>query len=336
VEACEWNGANPTVFDQAHERVRHARSRGDVALAEVLPTTERADHPAESDRVHARTMDRRACLRMHSRLRRCTVSGAMCFDFDSRPPIAPIKGGSLESGELTLTGDDGNRFSAFAARAAKPTGAGIVILPDVRGLHAYYEDLALRFAEQGVDAVAIDYFGRTGGLGRRETGFEYMPHVNQTTFGGLSADIRAGAAYLRSEDGGRVTSLYTVGFCFGGRLSFLAATLGLDLAGVIGFYGIPVGPGRAEMPAPADVAERFASPVLGLFGGADPAIPPTAVVTFDAALTAAGVEHRLVSYPDAPHSFFDRKADEFGRTSEAAWAEVLEFIRTHTRQAARA
>jgi carboxymethylenebutenolidase len=260
----------------------------------------------------------------------------MCFDTDSRPPIAPIKGGALESRELTLTADDGNQFTAFAARAANPTGAGIVVLPDVRGLHAYYEDLALRFAEQGVDAVAIDYFGRTAGQGKRDSGFEAMPHAVQTTFAGLSADIRAAAAYLRSDEGGKVTSLFSVGFCFGGRLSFLAATLGLDLAGVIGFYGVPVGPGRNDTPAPADVAEQIASPVLALFGGADQAIPPTSVATFDAALTAAGVEHRVVSYPDAPHSFFDRKADEFGQSSEAAWGEVLGFIRSHAAQVARA
>jgi carboxymethylenebutenolidase len=259
----------------------------------------------------------------------------MCFDTDSRPPIAPIKGGALESAEVTLTGDDGKGFSAFAARAANPTGAGVIVLPDVRGLHAYYEDLALRFAEQGIDAVAIDYFGRTAGLGRRGTGFEHMPHVERTTFAGQSADIRTAAAWLRSDKGGRVTSLFTVGFCFGGRLSFLAATLGLDLAGVIGFYGVPVGPSRNDMPAPATVAEGMASPVLGLFGGADQAIPPTSIATFEAALAAAGVEHRVVTYPDAPHSFFDRKADEFGRTSEAAWAEVLGFVRSHTAQPAR-
>src|SRR5215210_354854 len=219
----------------------------------------------------------------------------MCFDTDSRPPIAPIKGGALESAEITLTGDDGKRFSAFAARPAQPTGAGVILLPDVRGLHAYYEDLALRFAEQGIDAVAIDYFGRTAGLGRRESGFEYMPHVEKTTFADLSADVRTAADYLRSEKGGRVSSLFTVGFCFGGRLSFVAATLGLDLAGVIGFYGVPVGPGRNDMPAPAEVAERMASPLLGLFGGADQAIPPTSIATLEAALTAAGVEHRIVT-----------------------------------------
>jgi carboxymethylenebutenolidase len=259
----------------------------------------------------------------------------MCFDLDSRPPIAPIKGGALDSGELTLTADDGNRFTAFAARAAKPSGAAMIVLPDVRGLHAYYEDLAVRFAEQGIDAVAIDYFGRTAGLGKREQGFEYMPHVSGTTFAGLSADVRAAAAWLRSADRPRrAANVFTVGFCFGGRLSFLAATLGLDLAGVVGFYGVPVGAGRNDVPAPAEVADRIASPLLGLFGGADAAIPPTAVAAFEASLAAAGVEHRLVTYPDAPHSFFDRKADEFARTSEAAWAEVLGFVRSHAGQAA--
>ncbi len=251
----------------------------------------------------------------------------MCFDHDSRPPIQPIKGGALESGELTLGADDGNRFTAFEARAAQPTGAAIVILPDVRGLHAYYEDLALRFAENGVDAIAIDYFGRTAGLGRRESGFEYMPHVTQTTFAGLSADIRAAVAHMRKDSS---PSLFTVGFCFGGRVSFVAATLGLDLAGVIGFYGFPAGAGRNDVPAPADVADQMASPVLGLFGGADQGIPANSIAAFDAALTGADVEHQLITYPDAPHSFFDRKADEFARASEAAWAEVLAFVRSHT------
>ena len=70
----------------------------------------------------------------------------MCFDLDSHPPIVPIAGGALDSAELTLEAKDGNRFRAFRARAAQMTGAGIVILPDVRGLHPYYEELALRFA----------------------------------------------------------------------------------------------------------------------------------------------------------------------------------------------
>jgi carboxymethylenebutenolidase len=253
----------------------------------------------------------------------------MCFDHDSRPPILPIAGGALDSREVTLTAADGNRLTAFEATAAEPSGAAIVILPDVRGLHDYYTELPLRFAENGVDALAIDWFGRTAGLGRRHDGFEYMPHVGRTTWPGISADIAAGAAHLRSTDR-RPAALFTIGFCFGGRASFLSPTLGLDLAGAIGFYGPPVGPGRGGSPAPVDVADQIASPILGQFGGADESIPPAAIEAFDTALTAAGVEHRLTVHPGAPHSFFDRKATEYADESERAWSESLAFIRAHT------
>jgi carboxymethylenebutenolidase len=254
----------------------------------------------------------------------------MCFDVDSRPPILPIAGGALDSSELTLEADDGNRFRAFRARATTPTGAGIVILPDVRGLHPYYEELALRFAENGVDAVAIDYFGRTATSPDRGDDFEFMSHVNQTSWTSVAADARAAAKHLRTADEGRVEALFTVGFCFGGRLAFLTSTLGLDLAGAIGFYGIPVGAGRAQTAAPADVAGEFGNPILGLFGAADPSIPPESIATFDEALSKAGVEHRFVSYDGAPHSFFDRKADEFAEASRQAWDETLTFIRGRT------
>src|SRR6478672_9475639 len=109
----------------------------------------------------------------------------MCFDLDSRPPIAPIAGGAIDQARLILEAADRNRFAAFRARAAEPSGAAIAILPDVRGLHPYYEELALRFAEHGIDALAIDWFGRTAGPEPRGDEFEYMPHVMQTTWGGI-------------------------------------------------------------------------------------------------------------------------------------------------------
>lgn len=255
----------------------------------------------------------------------------MCFDHDSRPPITPIAGGALDSRELTLTADDGNRLTAFEARATEPSGASIVILPDVRGLHEFYVELAMRFAENGIDAVAIDWFGRTAGLGRRQDGFEYMPHAQQTTWDGIAADVRAGAAHARSWDSdGRHASLFTIGFCFGGRNSFLSSTLGLGLAGAIGLYGNPVGPGRGGAPQPVEVAERIESPILGLFGGADESIPPAAIAAFDEALTRANVDHRLKAYDGAPHSFFDRKAEQFADASADAWREILDFVRVRT------
>jgi carboxymethylenebutenolidase len=247
----------------------------------------------------------------------------MCFDHDSRPPITPIAGGALDDSLVTLTADDGNTLAAFRARPAEPTGAGVVILPDVRGLYPFYEELALRFAERGVDAVTIDWFGRTAGVSRRDADFDYAPHVQQTTWAGIAADIAAGVAALRADG---VERIFTIGFCMGGRMSFLAGTLGLDLAGVIGLYGTLVGPWRNDAPEPVALAARIGNPVLGLFGGADGAIPAEHREAFEGALTEAGVEHRLVTYDGAPHSFFDRKAEEFAEASAAAWREIVAFV----------
>jgi carboxymethylenebutenolidase len=256
----------------------------------------------------------------------------MCFDLDSRPPVVPIAGGALDAATVVLTADDGATFLAFKARAAQPTGAGILILPDVRGLHPFFEELALRFAESGLDAVAIDYFGRTAGTDTpRDDRFDHMPHVQQTTRQGLAADIRAGAAEVRSMAGdspGRV--LFTVGFCFGGRLAFMTPAMSLDLAGTIGFYGRPTARRADDTPVPIDVVGAMRGSVLGLFGGADPGIPADSIESFDAALTAAGVDHRLITYPGAPHSFFDRKAADYAEASADAWAQTLAFIRERT------
>src|ERR1700694_6170676 len=152
----------------------------------------------------------------------------MCVDNDSRPPIAPIAGGSAGGQDLRLTSADGTRFMAYAARAANPTGAGLVVIPDVRGLHPYYKELADRFAEIGVDAVAIDFFARTAPSEDRSEAFDFMAQVPLTKPETLQADIAAGAAYLRTADGGQVKNIYSAGFCFGGALSYLQAGSGLN------------------------------------------------------------------------------------------------------------
>jgi carboxymethylenebutenolidase len=113
-------------------------------------------------------------------------------------------------------------------------------------------------------------------------------------------------------------------------MSYLAATLGLGFAGVIGFYGWPAGVHYTGSPAPTDVAAQIRGSVLGLYGGADQGIPGEIVNAFDTALTDAKVDHRVITYPGAPHSFFDRKAAEYAEASAAAWEETLAFIRGRT------
>lgn len=250
----------------------------------------------------------------------------MCFDTDARPPVPPIRGGAIDARDLVLNSADGTSVAAYAARAAQPSGAGIVIIPDVRGLHPYYEELARRFAEAGVHAVAIDLYSRTAGTSKRDADFVYESHVGQLRAESLTGDVATSAAFLRSPDGGEPERLYTIGFCIGGRVSLLQATAGLDLAGVIGFYPWPVGAHRSGLPAPTDQARHFGCPVLTLYGGTDAGIPSDARDAFAQALIEAGVDHRSVTYPDAPHSFFDRRAVDHADDSADAWRQVLSFM----------
>lgn len=246
----------------------------------------------------------------------------MCFDLDSAPPIPPISGASVSHDDLVLEAVDGNRLAAFLATPDDPSGVGVVVLPDVRGLYRFYEELALRFAERGFTALAIDYFGRTAGVEKRGDDFEYWPHVEQTAQAGIQADVGAAVSSLRAAG---CESIFTVGFCFGGRHSWLAAASGHALAGAIGFYGRPV-EGMDGSPGPTQRAGDIASPILALMAGDDPGIPREDVDAFERALAAAAVEHEVVIYPGAPHSFFDRKHEEFAADSEDAWNRVLAFL----------
>ena len=91
----------------------------------------------------------------------------MCHDADSRPPAPPRSGDVAERGTLTLTSADGTAVAAAYAAPAGEARVGVVLLPDVRGLHPYYVALAERFAEAGLPALAVDWFGRTAGLPER-------------------------------------------------------------------------------------------------------------------------------------------------------------------------
>jgi carboxymethylenebutenolidase len=249
----------------------------------------------------------------------------MCFDLDSRPPIDAIAGAAISHDDLVLEAADGTRFAAFAAAPDEPTLTGVVVLPDVRGLYRFYEELALRLAEHGHAAVAIDYFGRTAGVSKRGDDFSYAEHVAQTTPEGIQADVAAAVAYLRTAG---CAAVFTIGFCLGGRHSWLAAAGGHGLSGAIGFYGRPGE--RDGRPGPTQLAHDLAAPILALQAGDDAGIPQTDNDAFEQALSAAGVAHELVVYEGAPHSFFDRRQGEHADASADAWSRVLAFIDGHS------
>ncbi len=247
----------------------------------------------------------------------------MCHDSKSRAPYPPIEGGAATGESTVLKAADGNEFAAFEAKADGGTKKGIVILPDVRGLHAFYEDLALRFAEAGVNAVAFDYFGRTAGVSRRADDFDFWPEVMKTHPDTIALDVAA--AIDRVKEMG-AEDVFTVGFCFGGRNSINQSARGHGLAGVIGFYGMVAARNEEDTDAPIDKVAAFEAPVLGLFGGADAMITADGIEAFGKALDGAGVANELKIYDGAPHSFFDRAFDQFKDACDDSWTRILAFI----------
>jgi carboxymethylenebutenolidase len=224
----------------------------------------------------------------------------MCHDDDSRAPAPPVRGEVAARGGLTLTSADGTVLSAYEATPAGfgQGGPGMVVLPDVRGLHPYYKDLTERFAEAGIAAVAIDYFGRTAGTTDRGDDFEHMPHVQQVDPANVRRDVAAAMERLRTTAGD------------------------LDLAGVIGFYGRPV--------LVNDVVDQMHIPMLLQIAGADQATSQEEFAEFERRLSAQGVEHDMKVYDGAPHSFFDRAFAEWKDAGADSWRRMLDFVAGHS------
>lgn len=240
----------------------------------------------------------------------------MCYGDDAHPPLPPVRGGADDRGPTVVTSADGTEVDAFFAHPDEPSTKGMVVLPDVRGLHGFYKELAVRFAEAGFHAIAIDYFARTAGRGDRSEEFPFMDHVKQLQADTLAADVAAGVGWLRDLPGADVQSIYTVGFCMGGSISWNASAAGLDVAGCIGFYGVP----SRVTADPGDLK----APLLLLAAGQD-FTPVEEVEKFAARVNEAGGSAEVHVYPDAPHSFFDRSFDQHGAACDDAWQRILTF-----------
>lgn len=247
----------------------------------------------------------------------------MCFPPDSIPPPAPRGGELAAATRTTLRTEDGAEIAATTASTVVAGAPGVVIVPDVRGLHPYYEHLAEAVAGAGAHAVAVDLYGRSAGAAHRDDDFAFAEHRAVVRDETLLLDVGAGVRHLIDQGIDRV---HVWGFCFGGRAAFLSATLA-EVAGVIGFYGWPAREGDTGIsPVSEAAAGRLTSPVLAVYGGADEKITEQDRAAFDAALEASGVPHRTRVYDGAPHSFFDRRMADHADACADAWNEVLAAI----------
>ena len=249
----------------------------------------------------------------------------MCFDADSEPPIPRIAGAAVSHDDLTLTSADGTELAAFLATPDERGGGGRRDPAGRPRLYHFYEELALRFAERGYagdrDRLLRPHRRRREARRGLRVHAARRPDDRRRRAGGHAAQASTSCASSASAR------------CSPSASASAAVPRGSPrrpahgLAGAVGFYG---GPTRERGGAsPVARAAQIECPILALQAGADPNITAEDNAAFDEALTGAGVEHEIVEYEGAPHSFFDRKQEEFQADSDDAWRRTLEFIAAH-------
>jgi carboxymethylenebutenolidase len=213
---------------------------------------------------------------------------------------------------------------------APPRGA-VIVIQEAFGVNDHIEDVTRRFATLGYHAVAPHLFHRTGAGSFGYDDFSLvMPQMAALTDQGLLSDVEATVDRLH-EAGWTDRQIGMVGFCMGGRVSFLAAG-NLALGAAVGFYGGGIVNGRTEsMPSLLPLITSMRTPWLGLFGDADSGIPVEEVERLRDELNAgADVDTAIVRYPDAEHGFHcDARPSYQEAAATDGWARTLEWFDGH-------
>jgi len=220
-------------------------------------------------------------------------------------------------------------MNAYVARPADgTTHPGLLVFQEAFGVNAHIRELTERFARAGLVAIAPELFHRTG------TGFEgdysdfssCVPHMKAMSVEGTTQDIRAAYDWLRNDPQVRNDAIASIGFCMGGRASFLAnATIPLQAA--ISFYGGGIAPGL--LPKAADLH----SPMLFFWGGRDKHIPQEQIRAVVDECKRLGKPYVNLEISEADHGFFcDARASYHAEASSLAWSICETFLHYHVQK----
>ena len=236
----------------------------------------------------------------------------------------------MQTQELTIDVDGSPMPCYFARPDAADQKPAVIVLQEIFGVNREVRRIADLFAANGYNALAINYYHRTDpqlnepydqtGL---QNGFAAAGKVSRAT---LRADVSAAIAHLEGA-GVPAGKIATCGFCFGGSVAFVTATLP-GLAAAVCFYGGSIAAGfpNGEPEGLADAPE-IRVPLLLFFGGKDEYIPADAVSRIDATLSAAQKRHETVTYPDVGHAFFRESSSALNEREVAdAWSRVKTFL----------
>ncbi len=238
----------------------------------------------------------------------------------------------LEAGEVSIPVADG----AMPAYRAVPTGAGpfpiVLVIEEIFGVHDYIKDICRRLGKAGYCAVAPELYARQGDLSKMTDVQQIVRQViSKTPDAQWIADLDASAAWAASNSKGDLGRLGVMGWCRGGRATWLYAAHRTDLKAAIAWYGPLGGERTAIQPRTAgDVAADLKAPLLALYGGADTGIPVASVEAARDKAVAAGRSVELVIYPEAPHGFHaDYRPSYRKAAAEDGWNRAIAFLKSH-------
>jgi len=206
----------------------------------------------------------------------------------------------------------------------------VIVIQEAFGVNDHIEDVTRRVADAGYHAVAPALFHRAGGGTAPYGEFDkVLPLYEGLTDDGILVDVRATVDHLHAA-GCADESIGIVGFCMGGRVTFLVS-LELALGAAAGFYGGGIVTGRfRQFPPLIDRAEELKTPWLGLFGDLDESIPVEDVEVIRERLAALDVPTEVLRYATAEHGFHcDARPSYHAEAATDAWARALAWFREH-------
>ncbi|GJD94652.1 dienelactone hydrolase family protein [Methylobacterium iners] len=238
----------------------------------------------------------------------------------------------IEAGEVAIPTGDG----PMPGYRAVPRGEGpfpiVLVIEEIFGVHDYIKDICRRLAKAGYCAVAPELYARQGDLATMtDVQVILRDVIAKTPDAQWIADLDATAAWAASAARGDGKRLGAMGWCRGGRATWLYAAHRADLKAAIAWYG-PLGGERTPIqPRTAgDVAAEIKAPLLALYGGQDAGIPVAAVEEARDRARAAGRSVELVVYPEAPHGFHaDYRPSYRKAQAEDGWSRALAFLKAN-------
>ncbi len=237
----------------------------------------------------------------------------------------------LTAGDAKVKVPDGEMPVYYARPAGVQKPPIILVCMEIFGLHEYIKDVTRRLGHLGAFAVAPDYYFRSGvDLTKIDDMQKLFPIVNAKKDSELFSDLDATVAWAKA-DGGNTGRLGVMGFCRGGRNTWMYASHNPHLKAAVPFYGPPEGPTSPEMPKqPIDVVKQIRCPVLAFYGAADTGISVASVTKIEQAMDAAHKPCEFRVYPGAPHGFHaDYRPSYNQAAAEDAWKLAVGWFKKY-------